>query len=126
MTLLDLLGTSEAWPLAYLRWELALLEEMGFGLDLSACAVTGARTGLIYVSPRTGRAVSAAGAGDWTDKLLPLPACLLAPDMASPDEIARGLTTTGHFLKRWLAPALGDRPLPAARQRLADLIARQS
>ena len=51
MTLLDMLGESEAWPLAYLRWELALLEEMGFGLDLSACAVTGTGDDLVYVSP---------------------------------------------------------------------------
>jgi len=126
MTLLDLLGTSEAWPFAYLRWELALLDEMGYGLDLTQCAVTGVRTGLVYVSPKTGRAVSVAGAGEWKDKLLPLPASLLSPDMATPDDIALGLTTTGFFLDRWLAPALGDRPLPAARQRFADLYARQS
>ncbi len=99
---------------------------MGFGLDLTECAVTGARTGLTFVSPKTGRAVSEAGAGEWRDKLLPLPACLLSPDMAAPADIAAGLTTTGFFLDKWLAPALGDRPLPAARQRFADLYARQS
>ena len=54
--LLDLLGQDEIWPLAYLRWELALLEETGFGLDLSACAVTGAQDDLVYVSPKSGRA----------------------------------------------------------------------
>lgn len=126
MTLLDLLGTSEVWPFAYLRWELALLKETGFGLDLIECAVTGTQTGLTYVSPKTGRAVSAVGAGDWKDKLLPLPACLVSPDMAVPDDIALGLITTGFFLNKWLAPALGDRPLPAARQRFADLYARRS
>ena len=72
----DLLGESEAWPLAYVQWELALLEELGFGLDLESCAVTGSMQELIYVSPRTGRAVSRQGAGEWADRLLALPACL--------------------------------------------------
>ncbi len=126
MALLDMLGETEAWPLAYLRWELALLEEMGFGLDLSACAVTGAAEGLIYVSPKSGRAVSGTGAGDWADKLLPLPRCLLGAAEMDMSEISAGLRMTGHFLNTWLTPALGDRPLPAARQRLADLLARQA
>ncbi|MCP3969787.1 MAG: DNA repair protein RecO [Rhodobacteraceae bacterium] len=125
-TLLDMLGETEAWPLAYLHWELALLDEMGFGLDLSVCAVTGAREGLGYVSPKSGRAVSEAGAGEWKDRLLPLPACLLNPADAAAADIALGLRTTGHFLANWLAPALGDRPLPPARRRFADLFARQS
>jgi DNA repair protein RecO (recombination protein O) len=126
ITVLDMIGETEAWPLAYLQWELALLDEMGFGLDLTSCAATGAQTGLIYVSPKTGRAVSEAGAGSWKDKLLPLPRCLLAAENGDKTEIARGLITTGHFLKTWLAPAMGDRPLPPARQRFADLYARQS
>lgn len=124
MALLDMLGESEAWPLAYLRWELALLEEMGFGLDLSACAVNGGAEDLIYVSPKSGRAVSRNGAGDWADKLLPLPACLVGTAPMELVQISEGLRTTGHFLKTWLTPALGDRPLPAARQRLADLLSR--
>jgi DNA repair protein RecO (recombination protein O) len=70
--LMDRLG-GEGWTSAYLRWELVLLEELGFGLDLSSCAVTGATEGLAFVSPKTGRAVTAAGAGDWADRLLPLP-----------------------------------------------------
>ncbi|TCP27401.1 DNA replication and repair protein RecO [Rhodovulum adriaticum] len=124
MTMLDLLAHAEAWPLAYLRWELALLEEMGFGLDLSVCAVTGSRDDLVYVSPKSGRAVSAAGAGDWADRLLPLPPCLLGQGPVRGEEIAEGLRTTGHFLEKWLAPALGDRPLPAARGRLVAVLAR--
>lgn len=126
ISLLDMLGQSDHWPLAYLLWELALLEEMGFGLDLSCCAVTGAREGLAYVSTRTGRAVTAEAAGPWKDRLLPLPACLQSPGDASAGDIAKGLTTTGYFLESWLAPAFGDRPLPAARRRFADLYARQS
>jgi DNA repair protein RecO (recombination protein O) len=125
LALLDLLGSSEHWVLAYLHWELALLDEMGFGLDLGACAVTGATEGLAYVSPRTGRAVTEAGAGEFRDRLLPLPACLQTLRRASPAELAEGLRTTGHFLERRLAPALGDRPLPEARRRLAELQARQ-
>lgn len=119
--LLDALGAPD-WQGVYLRWERVLLEETGFGLDLSSCAVTGAQAGLAYVSPRSGRAVTAAGAGAWADRLLPLPQALLEPVAASPEEIAAGLRTTGHFLARWLAPALGDRPLPEARARLVALL----
>lgn len=116
--LLDMLERREVWPLAYLHWEMALLDEMGFGLDLQGCAVMGARANdLSYVSPRTGRAVSRAGAGGWADRLLPLPGCLLGQGPAPDVEIAQGLRVTGHFLHAHLAPQLGDRPLPAARDR---------
>lgn len=118
--LLDLLGQDEVWPLAYLRWELALLEDLGYGLDLTACAVTGATEGLVYVSPRSGRAVSHAGAGDWADRLLPLPEVLLGRGAAEDADIVSGLALTGYFLGEKLAPALGDRPLPPARARLLD------
>ncbi|MEL6516188.1 MAG: DNA repair protein RecO [Pseudomonadota bacterium] len=124
IALLDMIGVNEAWPLAYLRWELALLEEMGFGLDLSVCAVTGAADDLAYVSPRTGRAVSAEGAGDWAEKLLPLPPALMGAGQGDMGEIAEGLRTTGHFLKTQLAHSLGDRPLPEARERFVDLVRR--
>ncbi len=124
-TLLDLLGDDDLWPLAYLRWELALLEETGYGLDLTACAVTGAQEGLEYVSPRTGRAVTRAGAGDWADRLLPLPPVLLGEGAAPDDEIAAAFRVTGHFLTEHLAPQLGHKPLPEARQRYVDLFARR-
>lgn len=125
ITLLDMIGATEAWPLAYLRWELALLDDLGFGLDLSRCAVTGAREDLAYVSPRTGRAVSAEGAGAFADRLLPLPAALLGHGVGPHKEILQGLRTTGYFLNARLAPALGDRPLPVARQRLVETLARK-
>lgn len=116
--LLDLLDRPDIWPLAYLGWEKALLEEMGFGLDLGRCAVLGERANdLSYVSPRTGRAVSRAGAGDWATRLLPLPPCLLGQGPAPDAEILQGLDVTGHFLRHHLAPHLGDRPLPDARAR---------
>ena len=122
--LMDLLGQDEVWSLAYLRWELALLEELGFGLDLSACAVTGATEGLVYVSPKSGRAVSTAGAGKWADKLLPLPRCLRGEGVAPDIEIADALRTTGYFLENHLAPSLGHTPLPDARARFVTQFTR--
>lgn len=119
VALLDRLSGGEAWFGVYLLWEKVLLEETGYGLDLSECAVTGEIEGLTHVSPRTGRAVTAEGAGDWTDRLLPLPPLLL--NAAAPEtraQMAAGLRTTGHFLHEVLAPALGSRPLPEARARL--------
>ncbi|MBM1691090.1 DNA repair protein RecO [Sulfitobacter geojensis] len=118
--LLDLLGEWDLWPLAYLQWELALLEDMGYGLDLSACAVTGVTEGLTYVSPKSGRAVSAKGAGDWADKLLPLPDVLRGEGDASDADIAQGFEVTGYFLGTHLAADLGNKPLPDARARFVD------
>jgi len=106
--------TCEAnWPHSYVLWELTLLAELGFGLDLACCAVTGARNDLAYVSPRTGRAVSRAGAGVWADRLLPYP---------SPERIVPSLATTGFFLEHSLAHALGAASLPAARGRLLEML----
>lgn len=116
-------GTGDAG--GYLGWELRLLAELGFGLDLAACAVTGAREGLAFVSPRTGRAVSRAGAGDWADRLFPLPACLTG-GAPGPGELAQGLAITGHFLARELAPILAGRPLPEARARLVARVAQMA
>ncbi len=125
MALLDALDADATWPAQYLRWESLLLDDIGFGLDLATCAVTGARDDLAYVSPKTGRAVSRAGAGDWAARLLPLPQCLMGQGPAGPAELAQGLAITGHFLARELAPMLNGRPLPEARTRLMDLLARQ-
>lgn len=121
---LDLLGQNDLWPLAYLQWELALLNDMGFGLDLSACAVTGSTENLIYVSPKTGRAVSAQGAGAWADRLLPLPPVLRGEGAAPNAEIAKGFETTGYFLASHMAPDLGNRPLPDARARFVAAFTR--
>ena len=122
--LLDLLGQSDVWPLAYLQWELALLEEMGYGLDLTACAVTGATEGLAYVSPKSGRAVSTKGAGEWAERLLPLPDVLRGVGDAQDAEIAQGFKTTGYFLETHLARNLGDKPLPEARARYVEAFTR--
>lgn len=120
-----LAAVREGWPLDYLRWELGLLEELGYGLDLSRCAVTGAREDLAFVSPKSGRAVSRAGAGEWAARLLPLPACLLGQGPASPAELQQGFRTTGYFLTHRLAAELAPRPLPAARARLIDALTRR-
>jgi DNA repair protein RecO (recombination protein O) len=118
LILLDLMDQPEIWTLAYLNWELALLEEMGFGLDLRRCAVLGEKANdLSYISPKTGRAVSRAGAGEWADRLLPLPPCLMGHGPAPDAEILQGFEVTGHFLRNHLAPQLGNRPLPEARAR---------
>jgi DNA repair protein RecO (recombination protein O) len=123
LALFDTFGT-EGWTSAYLRWELRLLEELGFGLDLTSCAVTGTTEGLAFVSPRSGRAVTRAAAGDWADRLLPLPEGLTGTDPLSPQAVGQGLALTGFFLDRELRPVLQERPLPEARARLVDLLNR--
>lgn len=89
-------------PNLFVRFELAVLAELGFGLDLQKCAATGATDDLIYVSPKSGRAVSREAGAPWADKLLPLPA-FLRGDLktpASPDEVRAALRLTGYFLDR--------------------------
>lgn len=120
----DALGTRD-WLSTYLRWEVRLLQEIGFGLDLSSCAVTGARSDLCFVSPKTGRAVSRAGAGGWSDRLLALPDGLTGSAALQRDALLQGFAITTHFLGRELAEARQGRPLPEARGRLVDLVARQ-
>ena len=124
LAVLDMMEESPFWTLAYLRWELALLEDLGFGLDLSRCAVTGSEDNLTYVSPKSGRAVSKAAAGEWAERLLPLSPALIVEGDGSVEDLLAGLRVSGHFLDQRLAPSLGDRPMPAARNRLVDLIAR--
>lgn len=113
--------------LLYLRWELQVLADLGFGLDLSACAVTGARAGLAYVSPKTGRAVTAAGAGRYAERLLPLPRILGDPSAPlSPGDLQQGLRLTGHFLHAHLADAPGAEKRLTARDRLVERVAKRA
>ena len=104
------------------RWESLLLSELGYGLDLAACAVTGATEGLVYVSPKTGRALTAGGAGRWVPRMLTLPPLLLSEGTGDPAGWRDGLRLTGHFLAR---DVFGFRhlPLPLARQALYDRVA---
>jgi DNA repair protein RecO (recombination protein O) len=104
-------------------WEAGLLMKLGYGLDLSHCALTGAHEGLCFVSPKSGRAVSEAGAGLWKEKLLPLPAFMTGTEtLPSVEECAQGLRITGHFLARDVF-GIRNKPLPAVRERLYDQIA---
>ena len=115
-----------AWAADYVRWELDLLAELGFGLDLSECAATGSNDRLVYVSPKSGRAVSAAAGEPYRDRLLALPGFLLGDQPAGPDEVLAGLRLTGHFLARDVF-AHGPHPKagePAARRRLIVRLAR--
>jgi DNA repair protein RecO (recombination protein O) len=105
-----------------IRWEVDLLADLGYGLDLTRCTVTGATVGLAYVSPRTGRAVSEAASGAWKPRLLRLPALLLGDDPGNAADWRDGLKLTGHFLARDVF-GLRYKPLPAARQALYDRVA---
>lgn len=123
--LVHLLRTLDAgpdWPAGYVRFELLLLQELGFGLQLDRCAVTGRSDALDYVSPRTGRAVSTQAAGAYRDRLLPLPPFLHRGHAASSDEITQGLRLVGHFFARHIFHPT-ERHLPHARDRLAALFA---
>ncbi len=106
---------------ALAEWELGLLSDLGFGLDLSRCAVTGSSEGLAFVSPRTGRAVAAAAAGDWQQRLLALPPFLAGGGPADAASVQDGLRLTGHFLAR---DAFGarHRAMPTARLLLYDRV----
>ena len=90
------------WLMAYVRWEVTLLSDLGFGLDLTHCAVTGETEGLAYVSPKTGRAVTAAAGLSYRDRLLALPSFLSQDPILAQDsaDILAGLRLTGHFLER--------------------------
>jgi DNA repair protein RecO (recombination protein O) len=120
---LEQLLADRRWLEGYVRFELDLLAELGFGLDLSRCAVTGASEDLIYVSPSSGRAVSRSGAGAYADRVLPLPPFLLGQGAADPAQLIAGLRLTGTFLRRHLFDA-SDRALPEARDRLLARLAR--
>lgn len=108
------------------RFELALLEELGFGLDLASCAATGANDNLTHVSPRTGRAVSRAAAEPYLGRLLELPAFLIDPGaLATTDDVAHAFALTGHFLDMhvWRPRSLAS---PAVRESLLRLLTARS
>jgi len=115
--------SARGWAAALVRYELLLLAELGFGLDLTACAAGGAPDDLAFVSPRSAAAVSRAAGAPYADRLLPLPRFLLDGTPQGPGEIGQGLRLTGHFLAR---DVLTDRraAVLAARERLVDRLAR--
>ena len=110
------------WPARYALWEAALLEALGFGLDLSRCAASGVTDDLAYVSPRTGRAVSRDAGGAWADKLLPLPGFLIGQGRPTIGAVREALRMSGWFLEHWACPALERQALPEARARLVRLL----
>ena len=115
------------WGPVYVRWELGVLDALGFGLDLSRCVVTGTRENLCYVSPKSGRAVSADAGARWREKLFALPDFLrdFRDETAARAEIAAGLRLTGYFLLDRVLHG-HHRPMPAARERLDAFAARES
>ena len=114
----DALDDSGLAPTLLARFEAQILAECGFRLDLSRCAATGATDGLVYVSPKSGRAVSAEAGAPWRDRLLPLPAFLRegasVEARPSAEEIADAFRLTGFFLARDLFALRGE-PLPDSR-----------
>jgi DNA repair protein RecO (recombination protein O) len=118
------LDDANVWPALLVRWEMMLLQDLGFGLDLSECAATGTDADLIYVSPRSGRAVSRDAGQPFCDRLLKLPRFLLEDDASpAPSDILAGFALTGHFLERDVLAPQGLAS-PAARTRLIELLAR--
>jgi DNA repair protein RecO (recombination protein O) len=121
------LDDAEIAPRLFVAFELALLAELGFGLDLGRCAATGVEEGLVYVSPRTGRAVSREAGAPYAERLLALPAFLASRETRAdpaPREIAQGFALTGHFLERHVyAPR--ELALPPERARFVALCARE-
>ena len=123
LALIEAAPSALGWAGSLVRYELLLLAELGFGLDLESCAVSGSNDNLVAVSPRSGRAVSAAEAEPYSGRLLPFPQFLRGGGDPSWMEIEQGLRLTGHFLEREIltgrAAALGE-----ARSRLTDRLLR--
>jgi len=109
----------EFWEPTYIYWEIGLLRELGFGLDFSKCVSTGVTEDLIYVSPKSGCAVSAAAGEIYKDKMLNLPAFLRGEPNFNKEDILEGLKLTGHFLSHRVF-SVANRPLPEPRLRLEE------
>ena len=110
----------EVWPAVFVRFEAGLLEELGFGLDLARCGATGALDDLIFVSPRTGRAVSREAGEPYAERLLKLPPFMVSSqNRLAAGDVGDGLEMTGRFLEQWVFGPL-NRPLPPARVWLID------
>ena len=124
LDLMNRLGNSDkGWPVTYALWELGLLNALGFGLDLRTCASTGISEDLVYVSPRSGRAVCRAAGGPFADRMLPLPQFLLGSGRAQIGDVREALRTTGYFFEKWVCPAFDIEKMPDARARLVKLLA---
>ena len=122
---LEAIDNDEHWPALLVRWELGLLEELGFGLDLSKCAATGSLERLFYVSPKTGRAVAEEAGQPYHDKLLKLPGFLLGQPVTSIEDIIDGFKLTGYFLERHIFEPRGLE-MPEQRQRMIAELAQRT
>lgn len=121
--LLDVMEHSDdprLWMAGLVRYEMLLLEQLGFGLDLSECAATGSKDDLAFVSPKSSRAVSRAAGEPYAARLLPLPVFLREGGPASWSDINAGLRTTGYFLERDVLNGGKRGDLLAARERLVS------
>ena len=120
--LLDVLD-QDIWPTIYVKWEIGLLQELGFGLDLTCCAATGTTENLTYVSPKSARAISADAAEPFKHALLRLPTFLIDTEQAATwHDVLDGLRLTGFFLERQVFTNTKPNQAPPARSRLATLI----
>jgi DNA repair protein RecO (recombination protein O) len=128
-TVLQSITENDHWPALLVRWELGLLNELGFGLDLESCAATGEASQLIYVSPKTGRAVSRDAGAPYRDKLLILPAFLRSGNDngtgPAGDDITHGFRLTGFFLDKHVWRPRDLNP-PQSRERLIVMLADES
>lgn len=121
--LLDAIGDANPyWPIAYAKWEIELLRAIGYGLDLSRCASTGTNKDLVFVSPRSGRAVSRTAGAAFADRMLPLPQFLIGQSMPSMADVREALRLSGYFMRHWACPAFELEDLPAPRDRLLRMV----
>lgn len=117
--LMEALGNPDLWPALYVQWEAGLLSDLGYGLDLRKCAATGETENLIYVSPKSGRAVSAEAGEPYKARMLALPGFMHGGGDFRAGDVGAGLTLTAHFIeRRVLWPA--DKRLPDARARMIE------
>lgn len=117
--LMNIMKTDQ-WPAIYITWEMAFLKEMGYGIDISKCAVSGMTDNLTHVSPKSGRAVCADEAEPYKDKLLEIPQFMQGGELAD-DDIAKGLKLTGYFLMHRLLQHSSYQSLPDARMQLEKM-----
>ena len=117
---LELMGNRDTWPPAYIMWEVAFLKELGYGIDLSKCAVTGSTENLTHVSPKTGRAVCSNEAAPYASKLLEIPSFMQGRGFVEND-FEKGLALTGYFLTHRLVQHSSFSGLPDARRLLAKI-----
>ena len=126
MMLLDKIEDYKICSILFIRYELALLEEMGYGLDLSCCVVNGSKHQLTHISPKSGRAVSAEVAEPYLDKLYPIPAFFIDSHASvTQNDIFHGFAVTGHFLKKWIYYPV-NQSIPESRDRMLKMLLKES